>query len=63
MWHVLGRREGHSGFWWGKLREKKPLSSILKRIFKTENAIWTDLAKVRYKWRAVLNTAMNLRVL
>jgi hypothetical protein len=22
MWHVLGRREKHAGFWWGNLREK-----------------------------------------
>ena len=24
---------------------------------------WTDLAEVSYKWRAVVNTAMNLRAL
>jgi hypothetical protein len=24
---------------------------------------WTDVAEVRYNWRDVVNTAMNLRVL
>jgi hypothetical protein len=56
MWHVLGRREGHTGFWWGKLRERDHLKDL------GIEWDWTDLAEVKYKWRAVVNMAMNLRV-
>ena len=37
---------------------------MLKWIFETlEGGIdWIDLAKDRYRWRAVLNAVMNLRV-
>ena len=37
---------------------------ILKWIFeKWDGGIdWIDLAQGRYRWRAVVNTAMNLRV-
>jgi len=36
MWHVSGRREKHTGFWWGNLRERDHLESlgIDGRIFK-----------------------------
>jgi hypothetical protein len=40
MWHVWGRREVHTGFWWGDLREGDHLGDpgvderiILRRIF------------------------------
>jgi len=42
MWHVWGRGEVHTGFWWGNLTERDPLEDpgadgriILKFIFKT----------------------------
>jgi hypothetical protein len=45
MWHVWGRREVHTGFWWGDLREKDHLENlgvdgriILKWIFKKDYA-------------------------
>jgi len=41
MWHVWGRGEVHTGFWWGNLREKCNFEDvridgriILKYVFK-----------------------------
>jgi hypothetical protein len=28
MWHVLGRGEVHTGFWWGNLRERDHLEDL-----------------------------------
>jgi hypothetical protein len=41
------------------------VSRVLKRIFKKEDRAldWIDLAHDRYKWRSVLNTSMNIRVI
>jgi len=40
MWHVCGRGEAYTGFWWGNLRERDHLGDsgvdrrvILRRIF------------------------------
>jgi hypothetical protein len=42
MWHVWGKKEVHTGFWWGDLREGDHVGApgvdgriILKWIFKT----------------------------
>jgi len=41
MWHVLGKGEVHTGFWWGHLRERDhvvfvavDMTIILKWIFR-----------------------------
>jgi hypothetical protein len=66
-----GRREAHTGFWWGNLREGDNLEDpgvdgriILKWIFeKRDGAMdWIDVAEDRDKWRALVNAVMNLRV-
>jgi hypothetical protein len=67
-----GREEMHTGFWWGTLKEGDHLEDpgvdgriILKWIFeKWDGAIeWIDMAKDRDMWLAVVNTAMNFRIL
>jgi hypothetical protein len=67
-----GRREAYIGFWWRKLRGKRPLGRPRRRW---EDNIrmdiqevgcgdmdWIGLAQDRDRWRAILNVAMNLRV-
>ena len=64
MWHVWVR-DVYTGFWWGKLRERDDFGErgvdemvILKRIL---GVVSTDLSQDRNKWRAVVNTVMNIR--
>jgi hypothetical protein len=54
MRHVWGKREVHTGFWWGDLREGDHLGDpgvygriILKRIFKKWDGAWTGLSWLR----------------
>jgi hypothetical protein len=58
----------HTGFWCGNLKERDSLENlgvdgmlILKHLKeKGWNGInWIDLAQVRDKWRALMNTVMN----
>jgi hypothetical protein len=67
----MGKREVHTGFWWGGLREGDHLGYpgvdgriILKWIFKMWDGAmgWIELAQDRGRWRAVVNAVMNLRV-
>jgi hypothetical protein len=51
MWHVRGKREVHTGFWWGDLSEGAHLGDpgidgriILKWIFKKWDGTWTGLS-------------------
>jgi hypothetical protein len=39
----------YTGFWWGNLRKRGGMD-------------WIDLAQDRNRWRALVNTVMNLRV-
>jgi hypothetical protein len=67
----MGEREMHTGFWWGSLREGHHVGDpgvdgriILKWIFKEWDGgtDWIQVAPDRHRWRAVVNTVMNLRV-
>jgi hypothetical protein len=67
---VWGTGEVHVGFWWGNLRERDHLGDpglgeriILKWIFKkwVGGMDWIDLAQDTDRWRALVNTVMNLR--
>ena len=62
------RQEVHTGFWWGDLSDRDYLEylgsdgkMILKWVLRS-GMDWIDLAQKRDRWRAVVNTAMNLRV-
>jgi hypothetical protein len=64
------KREVHTGFWWGDLREGDHFGDpgvdgrmILKWIFKKwdEGMDWIELAQDRDRWRAVVNAVMILR--
>jgi hypothetical protein len=66
-----GKREVHTGFWWGDLRQGDYLGDsgvdgriILKWIFKKWDGgmDWIELAQDRDSWRDVVNAVMNLRV-
>jgi len=61
MWHVWGRGEGCTGFWWGNLRERDQLGRPRRRW---EDNIkmdlhevgggcgdWMELAQDRDRWR------------
>jgi hypothetical protein len=67
----MGKREVHTGFWWGDLREGDHLGDtgvdgriILKQIFKKWDGGMDliELAQDRDRWRAVVNAVMNFRV-
>jgi hypothetical protein len=66
-----GKREVHTGFWWGDPREGDHLGDpgvdgriILKRIFKKWNGgmNWIELGQDWDRWGVLVNAVMNLRV-
>jgi hypothetical protein len=68
---VWGKREVHTGFWWGDLREGDHLGDPgvdgrikLKWIFKEcdGDMDWIEMAQDRDRWRALVNVVMNLQV-
>jgi hypothetical protein len=68
-WHVWGRREVHTGFWWGNLREGDHLKDsgidgriILIWMFRTGGMDWIDLTQDMDLWRILVNAVMNLRI-
>jgi hypothetical protein len=72
MKHVWRKKQVHTGFWWGDVREGDHLGDpgvdgriILKWIFKKRDSgmAWIDLAQDRDRWRALVYAVMNLRVL
>jgi len=65
----MGRDELYTGIWWGTLMERAHLGDpgidlriILKWIFRKWNVgVWTASSwKDRDRWRALVNTVMNL---
>ena len=72
MYHVCGRGEVHTEFWWGNLRGKSHLEDpgvdgtiILRWILKKCNwgggMDWIELAQDTDTWRDLVNAVMNLR--
>jgi hypothetical protein len=64
----MGKREGHTGFWWGNLRESDHLGDpgvdgkiILKWVFKKWDG-GIEPAQDRDRWWALVNAVMNLQV-
>jgi hypothetical protein len=66
----MGRGEVYTGFWWGNLREKRPLGRIRRRW---EDNIkmdfqevgwggkdWIELDQDKDRWRALVNAVMKL---
>jgi hypothetical protein len=71
MWHEWETGELHIGFWWGDLRQRDHLEDlgideriILKWILKKKDGGMGCINRAHYRdrWRAVVNTVMNLRV-
>jgi hypothetical protein len=71
MWHVWGRKEVHTAFWWRNLREGDHFEDpgvngriILKQIFyKWDGRMdWFDLIQNTDRWRALVKAVLNIRV-
>jgi hypothetical protein len=70
MWYVSGRGELHTGFWWGNLRERDHLESlvvdegIFKWIVKKQNEVVSciDVDKDRDMWSDTVHTVIKLRI-
>jgi hypothetical protein len=62
----------HIGYWWGKPEGKRPLGRPRRRWVDNikmdlreigwDGVDWSELVQDRDKWRALVNTVMNLRV-
>jgi hypothetical protein len=71
MWHVKGRGETYTGFWWEYLREGdhledpdvdgKKINLDLQEVG-CEGLEWIELAQDRDSWWALSIAVINLRV-
>jgi hypothetical protein len=74
MQHVLETGEVHTGFWWGNRREgdhledagvdeKITLKQVVEKLVGGRGVMdWIDLVQDSNRWRAFVNSVMNLRV-
>jgi len=71
MWHIWGRREACTGFWWANLREREHWGDpgtdgriILRWIFRkwSGGMDWIELVQDRDRRQALVNVVMNLWV-
>ena len=72
MWHVWRKGELCTRFWWGNLKEKRPLGrprrrwedNIKMELEKVGSGFvdWMELAQDRYSWRALVSTVINFGV-
>jgi hypothetical protein len=68
MWHAWERRGKFTAFWWENQKERPRRrweDGIRMDLRETgwRSVDWIQLAQDRDRWRAVVNTVMNLRVL
>jgi hypothetical protein len=60
---VWGMGEVCTGFWWGNLRERDHWGDPdVDGRMEGGCGDWMELAEDRDRWRALVNTVMNLRV-
>ena len=68
---AYGRAEAYTGFWWGKPEGKRPIGRPRRRWKNIKMDLQEvefggmdriELAQDRDRWRALVNTVMNLRV-
>jgi hypothetical protein len=59
MWHEWERGGTCLGCWKGKTTRKVKIDLLEMNL---DGVDWIGLAQDRYKWRALLNAVMNLRV-
>jgi len=73
VYHLCGRGEVHTEFWWGNLRERDQLedpgldgrtvlSGSSGSVMGGGVMDWIELAQIRYKWRDLVNAVMNVWV-
>jgi hypothetical protein len=70
MYHIRERTRLHTGFWWGKLKEKDHLENkgvdvrIKMDLKETgwRGVDWIYLNQDSDKWPALLNMVLNLRI-
>ena len=51
-------------FWWGNLRPRRRWEDNIRMDFQEvewEGINWIDLARDKYRWRALVNTVISLR--
>jgi len=68
--HVARMWDTYKKIWWGNLREREHLEllgvdgRIILNDFNDWDGImeWIDLAQGRYRWRSLLNAAMNSQI-
>jgi hypothetical protein len=57
----IGRRGMHTVYWWESQKERDNWEMDLRKIG-SDGMDWIDLAQDSDQWRALVNTAVNLRV-